>query len=73
MRRLILSLTLAAACGDNLKPATDDAGVDPDAMVDAAPDAQVQAVGPCLDRPTDLARPPAGALPCDLLPPGFAP
>lgn len=73
MRRLILSLTLVAACGDNLKPATDDAGVDPDAMVDAAPDAQVQAVGPCLDRPTDLARPPAGALPCDLLPPGFAP
>lgn len=24
-----------------------------------------------LERPDDLARPPAGALPCDLLPPGF--
>lgn len=25
----------------------------------------------CLDRPTDLLRPPAGQLPCELLPPGF--
>lgn len=28
-------------------------------------------LGACLDRPTDLARPPAGKLPCELLPPGF--
>jgi hypothetical protein len=26
---------------------------------------------PCLDRPTELERPPNGELPCDLLPPGF--
>ena len=31
------------------------------------------ALAPCLDRPTDLPRPPrpSGKLPCDLLPPGF--
>ena len=28
-------------------------------------------LAPCLDRPTDLDRPPSGRLPCDLLPPGF--
>jgi hypothetical protein len=28
-------------------------------------------LAPCLDLPTDLDRPPAGRLPCDLLPPGF--
>jgi hypothetical protein len=28
-------------------------------------------LAPCLDRPTDLDRPPSGQLPCDLLPPGF--
>lgn len=27
--------------------------------------------GPCLDRPTDLPRPPTGQLPCELYPPGF--
>jgi len=27
---------------------------------------------PCLDRPTDLPRPPVGRLPCELLPPGFS-
>lgn len=26
---------------------------------------------PCLDRPDELSRPPAGQLPCDLLPPDF--
>lgn len=26
---------------------------------------------PCLDRPTDLPRPPTAGLPCELLPPGF--
>jgi hypothetical protein len=26
----------------------------------------------CLDRPTDLPRPPTGTLPCELLPPGFS-
>jgi hypothetical protein len=27
---------------------------------------------PCLDRPTELERPPSGQLPCDLLPPGLS-
>jgi hypothetical protein len=26
---------------------------------------------PCLDRPSDLPRPPGGTLPCEMLPPGF--
>ena len=59
-----LLTTLAAACGDNGKAAKPH-----DAGVDAAP----QALGPCVDRPTDLARPPTGQLPCELLPPGFVP
>lgn len=66
-----------AACGDNRTPAsTEDAAVAVDGAVpiDAAIDAPPTVVGgPCLDRPTDLPRPPTGALPCDLLPPGFAP
>jgi hypothetical protein len=66
MRYLVLIVLLAAACGDNGKASTPrDASID----ADAAP----QALGPCLDRPTDLARPPAGQLPCELLPPGFVP
>jgi len=69
MRRLLLTIALLGACGDNLQPVTDDAGVD--ASPDAAPDAPMQqTVGPCLPRPTDLPRPPTGALPCELLPPG---
>jgi len=28
-------------------------------------------LAPCLEQPTDLDRPPAGRLPCELLPPGF--
>ncbi|HMJ14214.1 MAG TPA: hypothetical protein VK524_22515 [Polyangiaceae bacterium] len=27
---------------------------------------------PCLDRPTELERPPSGQLPCDLIPPGLS-
>ena len=70
MRRLLLLVALVAACGDNRQPVADDAGIS-DAISDAAIDAPgQQAVGPCLARPTDLSRPPAGALPCDLLPPG---
>jgi hypothetical protein len=54
---------LAAGCGDNAAPAPA-----PDGGIDGPP---VQAVGPCVDQPTDLALPPGGALPCGLLPPGF--
>ena len=75
---LVATWALAlAACGDNSKPSsTEDAAVAIDGAlpVDASIDAPPTVVGgPCLERPTDLPRPPTGALPCDLLPPGFAP
>ena len=59
MRRVVLLLVLATGCADFHKgtPATGDAGVDK--------------LEPCLDRPTDLSRPPTGQLSCDLLPPDF--
>jgi hypothetical protein len=66
MRALVFFVVLAAACGDNEKPTTPD-----DAGIDAGPDANPQALAPCLDRPTDLPRPPSGQLPCELLPPDF--
>ena len=58
LARLVAIVTLAATCGDNTLP--------PD-------DPQPQPLAPCLDRPTDLPRPPpaTGQLPCELLPPGF--
>jgi hypothetical protein len=63
MRALaIIAALLVGACGDNTKPARQDAGPGGDAAVPLAP---------CLERPTDLARPPTGQLPCELLPPGF--
>ena len=70
MARLILAAALlVGACGDNLKgPA--EAGPDDAPIADAAPDGS-QPLAPCLDRPTDLPRPPQGTLPCELLPPGF--
>jgi hypothetical protein len=71
MLRTIILIAALGACGDNLK-APRDAGGDA-APVDASADAAPQALGPCLDRPTDLARPPANQLPCELLPPGFHP
>jgi hypothetical protein len=73
MRATITVLLLAlgtAACGDDLKPAQHDAGVDPD----AAPDAPTtNVVGPCLDRPDRLDTTPTGQLPCELISPGFQP
>lgn len=61
-----------AACGDNLQGPSDappsDAAVD---SPDAPPDAPPAATGACLDRPTELDRPPTGTLPCELLPPGL--
>ena len=65
MRWLLAIALFAASCGDNVKPARDDAGVD-DA---ATPDAPERLTG-CLDRPgVDMA--PNGHLPCDLIPPGL--
>lgn len=66
MRSLFITLLLVAGCGDNVAPVVpDDAGPLP------VPDAAVQPLAACLERPTDLARPPTGQLPCELLPPGF--
>lgn len=71
MKRFIsfaLAAALAAACGDN-----DSAPIDApeDAELDAGVDAAPTALGACLDRPTDLIRPPTGQLPCELIPPGL--
>ena len=78
MRRLLFTALLAAAvaaCGDNhTPPVGDDAAVEVDAgPPDAAIDGGPTVVSCALDRPGSVDRPPAGVLPCDLLPPGFAP
>ena len=75
MRALVLCLAvLATACGDNRAAPIRDAAPDIDAppLPPPPPDAATVRAA-CLDRPTDLARAPTGELPCDLLPPGFAP
>ena len=68
-RLLFIAAVMAAACGDNKAapdPAPgDDAGID----APAGPSARTA----CLDRPTELSTAPTGALPCELLPPGFTP
>lgn len=62
----------AAACGDNDAPQSPADAAVADAAGDAAPDSAVPLTGgPCLDQPSELPRPPTGALSCDLLPPGF--
>lgn len=67
---LAAASALTAACGDNTSPPQQA----PDAGVDGPPTGEK--LGPCLARTTDLDRPPVtsadtGALPCELLPPGF--
>jgi hypothetical protein len=69
MRRAIAIVIFLAACGDNRPPSVQDPP--PDAGPVDVPDAGPATLAPCLDRPTDLARPPVDRLPCDLLPPGF--
>lgn len=68
---LAASVSALAACGDNLPAADDPGGSMSDAGPDEPSDAAVQTLTPCLDRPTDMQKPPTGQLPCDLLPPGF--
>jgi hypothetical protein len=63
---LVACAWLAAACGDNHATPRDAAPAE-----DAPPDGGGDELAPCLERPTDLSRPPTGALPCELLPPGF--
>jgi len=60
MRAALFMLALTA-CGDNRATKPVDAGVD------------TSPLAPCLDRPDELPRPPSTQLPCELLPPGFAP
>jgi hypothetical protein len=71
MRALLFCVAvMATACGDNRAAPRDRAPVE-----DAGIDGPVgpTALAACLDRPTDLSVAPAGQLPCELLPPGFAP
>ena len=70
MRAILFSAAvLVTACGDNRAGAPQDP-----APIDArpAPDAATARTA-CVDRPTDMPAAPTGELPCDLLPPGFAP
>jgi hypothetical protein len=36
------------------------------------PEDETPGLSACVEQPTALARPPAGQLPCELLPPGFS-
>jgi hypothetical protein len=64
MRRIILCALVAAACGDDGRPAMrEDAGT---------PDAPPQGLIGCLDT-AELPMAPNGQLPCDLVPPGLRP
>lgn len=65
----LAALCLTGACSGSTA-AANDAGTADAAM--PAPDAALPdggAVTSCLDRPGELARPPAGRLPCELIPP----
>lgn len=67
-------------CGDDDGRPDVDRGAAPPVLVDGAPSpSPPDAVAPeggrltsCVDRPTDLPRPPTGRLPCELLPPGLS-
>jgi hypothetical protein len=65
MLRMIFVLAVLGACGDNQPP--------PAVTPDAAPDAAPEPRGACIDRTTDLPRPPVAGEPlaCDMLPPGL--
>ena len=67
MRRLLLCVLVAAACGDNAgSHLRDDAGTGgPGDAGSGAPDR----VAGCLDTPA-VAAAPVDRLPCDLVPPG---
>jgi hypothetical protein len=71
MWRIIVLAAALAACGDNIKPTTPDDAAPP--QIDAAIDGGPNAVGPCLDRPGEPTKAPAGQLPCELISPAFHP
>ena len=61
---LALCVPVLAGCDDGGDPAPGTAGNGGSAG--GAP------LAPCLERPTDLPRPPTRGLPCELLPPNFS-
>lgn len=75
-RALLAAIALASACGagcGKVKPsgvATGAAGTTGGGD-GAAGQSGDGGLAPCLDQPSDLPRPPSGALPCEMLPPGF--
>lgn len=78
---LLFPLCLAAllCCGDDTKNADTDASVPPSSPVEAGTIPVDGATPPdggrltsCVDRPTDIPRPPTGRLPCELIPPGVS-
>jgi hypothetical protein len=65
----MVMVAASSSCSSRWKPqsgGTDAAVVTPDAAGDATP-----ALAACLDMPDELPRPPAGRLPCELIPPGL--
>lgn len=52
----VLAALAIASCSDDSPPPVTE---------------EPQGLSACLEAPTQLARPPAGQLPCELLPPGF--
>ena len=67
----LAALLVSAACGNNKTGATvvPDGGGTPDGSADQTTDAAPLRAR--LEAPTLLPRPPQGALPCDLIPPGL--
>jgi hypothetical protein len=78
MRRWVLltAFCLICSCGKS-KPASpkdggaNDVGTGSDVSVTDFGSPDAGALSPCLEQPTALPRPPAGRLPCDLIPPGL--
>lgn len=58
-----------ASCGKNDPGVKADSGVMMDGRSSDTPG--MGGAAACLDTPGDLARPPSGSLPCDLIPPGL--
>lgn len=70
-RALFVVCALAlAACKNEADPAAAGAPGSDSGIISANDGStSPQARTPCIERPTDLSRPPSGALPCDMLPP----
>lgn len=60
---LLLAPMMAVACTDDPSPSGPDGGI---------PTGDGGTLASCIDQPHQLMSPPAGQLPCELLPPGFS-